>query len=813
MDSVQIYSRVISPSEVAFLYNNPGSKIPVPTASSGDPFGIALGATNLGWSTSGEAGWFVETTNTYSTNAAAAQSGSLQDGQSSVLQTTVTGPCIISFYWQTTAGNDNFDLEFDMDGSYQNDISGQTPWQQYTLEIDDSNIHTLRWNANTIANSGSSPTDAGFLDQFVITPEAAPVITLNPFNQTNYPGYSVALLAAATGTPAPSWQWYQVGNPNPISGATSALFIPTNSGQSSVAGGYYAVASNPAGSQTTTTALVAFVSLPLPPDWSEAFKSPFENSDNYGIYSANDVYFACAVDSTGANIYSVGNSTGTNFFGTTEILGGAVDYAAVIVKQTAAKAALWVVSITNNGNGSAYAEEVAPAPGGGVYAAGGFTGTNWLGNTLLQDSGEGTYFLARLDANGNLVWMQTVSNAFPFLNDLVADPSGNVTLAVEANGSTTIGGSNLTVGGMYLAQFNDTGTLHWVEHFPQPIFYLQYSAGRVYASIPSESSYTVAGVTSSTDRNWTVAAINATNGQGIWLRGVGEALGTSNPNGLVDDYPEIAIAGSNVFLVGTAYGSSAVFGSFTLPLADGRGQYFARYDTNGNAQLATGFGSATTQPQAAVADADGNVYVAGNFDTYAWFGNDLLAAPRLNTLTNSYYGHAGYFGQAFAAKFDRTGTPQWARMAEATNLTFYVTDLVNFYDIALAPNGVWVCGEGNGAAFFGTNLVNSAHQLFVIGTSLYALEYNSGMLGMIAETASAAPVTLLNPAVVGGTSFQFQFLSQEGFTHNILYQTNIAAAGWLTNSTVAGDGTVKTISIPLSTFSPSRQGYVRILTQ
>jgi hypothetical protein len=135
---------------------------------------------------------------------------------------------------------------------------------------------------------------------------------------------------------------------------------------------------------------------------------------------------------------------------------------------------------------------------------------------------------------------------------------------------------------------------------------------------------------------------------------------------------------------------------------------------------------------------------------------------------------------------------------------------VNFYDLALAPNGIWVCGEGSGAVYFGTNLVNSALKLFVIGTSLYYQEFNSGMLGMIAETA--APVSLLNPEVVGA-NFQFQFQSQSGFTHHILYQTNVAAANWLTYSSVPGDGTVMTISIPLSTFSPFQQGFVRVATQ
>ena len=823
MDEVQIYSGVLSSNEVAYLYSHPGSAVgDTMSQGSGPDFNAALGTTNLSWTTSGDTNWFVETTHTWSSNAAAAESGSVTLAQSSTLAVTVAGPGTITFYWSSIANDPNggFDCEFYLDGgpdnNYVDDISGDNSWYQDGPFDIPAGQHRLEWTVT--AGGDTEPTQAAFLDQVSYVQDTMPVITLNPFNQTNYPGYSVALLAGATGVPDPTWQWYEVDNFDPIPGATSALFIPANSGQSSVAGSYYAVASTPAGSQETTEAQVTFVSAPLPPDWTEAFKSPFANSDNYGTYAANDTYYACTVDSTGANIFSAGISSGTNFFGTNEILNEHGEFAAFIVKQTAATTALWAVTITNNGNGNACAKDIAPAPDGGVYAAGSFSGTNWLGNTLLKDSGQGTYFLAKFDANGNTVWMQTVSNAFPFPNDLVADPAGNVTGFMEVNNSTTIGGSNVTVSGQtaFLAQFSPAGTLNWVESVPEAAFYLQYSAGRIYASLVNgaglNTNSTIGGLTNNTDRNWTVAAINATNGQGIWLRGVGEGLGISSPYGQIDDYPQIAVSGTNLFLVGTAYGSSAVFGSFTVPIAEGRGQYFARYDTNGNAQLATGFGGATTQPEAAVADANGNVYVAGNFDTYACFGSEVLAAPRLNTLTNSNYGHAGYFGQAFAAEFDRTGTAQWARMTESTNANFESSEMVNLYDIALAPGGVWVCGFGNGATYFGTNLVNSDWQDFVIGFSLYFRSFNSGMLGMIAVTPPAAPVTLLNPAVVGG-NFQFQFLSQNGFTHNILYQDTLSAGGWLTNSSVPGDGTLMTISIPLTVFGPSKAGFVRVSTE
>ena len=79
-------------------------------------------------------------------------------------------------------------------------------------------------------------------------------------------------------------------------------------------------------------------------------------------------------------------------------------------------------------------------------------------------------------------------------------------------------------------------------------------------------------------------------------------------------------------------------------------------------------------------------------------------------------------------------------------------------------------------------------------------------------TGGPSPALLLNPQN-NGVNFQFQFLSQAGFTHNILYRTNLVAGIWRTNSSVGGDGTLKTISIPLSIFSPSRQGFVRVSTE
>ena len=86
----------------------------------------------------------------------------------------------------------------------------------------------------------------------------------------------------------------------------------------------------------------------------------------------------------------------------------------------------------------------------------------------------------------------------------------------------------------------------------------------------------------------------------------------------------------------------------------------------------------------------------------------------------------------------------------------------------------------------------------------------AGLINALAVVPVA--VDLLKPQT-SGTNFQFQFLSQSGFTNAVQYRTNLVAGSWQLYTNVMGDGTTKTISIPLSVFSTSRQGFIQVLTQ
>ena len=230
LDDVQIYSGVLSGDDVAYLYANPGSNV---LDTAGSDFNTALNTTSLAWNTGGDSSWFVETTNTHD-NVSAAQSGNVTGNQSSTLSVTVTGPGTLDFYWSSFAEDPNrgFDYEFDIDGVYANDISGDTSWVQDGPYQVGSGQHTFTWT--THANGDTDPTQAGFLDQVSFVNSGVPLtFSLMVIRQT-YASYQpfvtgqTAFFAfpGLSGSDTPI-SYHRVESPN---NDCSANFGPTNGG-------------------------------------------------------------------------------------------------------------------------------------------------------------------------------------------------------------------------------------------------------------------------------------------------------------------------------------------------------------------------------------------------------------------------------------------------------------------------------------------------------------------------------------------------------------------------------------------------------
>src|SRR5215813_2302709 len=105
----------------------------------------ALDTTNLVWTTSGSKLWVAQTNITHD-GVDAASSGGVPYPQVANLDTVVTGPGTLMFWWRATnqVSFSSGTLSFLMDGSTQA-TTPSAAWQQKTIYVGLNN-HTCRWS-------------------------------------------------------------------------------------------------------------------------------------------------------------------------------------------------------------------------------------------------------------------------------------------------------------------------------------------------------------------------------------------------------------------------------------------------------------------------------------------------------------------------------------------------------------------------------------------------------------------------------------------------------------------------------------------
>ena len=192
----------------------------------------SVNAPSLNWTTFGDATWFPQTNTTHD-GISAAQSGQLGFPQTSSLQTTVTGPGTLTFWWKVSCYNSSYvGLNFSINGAGQATIQGEVDWQQKSYYLGEG-TQTLLWTYfnNTSASSGQN---AGWVDQVSFTPGGTPPtltsMSPNAFVRANS---SANFVVSAYGTPPLVYQW-QVNSVNMLNKTNASLSLanvqPTNAG-------------------------------------------------------------------------------------------------------------------------------------------------------------------------------------------------------------------------------------------------------------------------------------------------------------------------------------------------------------------------------------------------------------------------------------------------------------------------------------------------------------------------------------------------------------------------------------------------------
>jgi len=95
------------------------------------------------------------------------------NSQESWMQTTVSGPGTIRFWWKVSSEAYYDWLEFRVDGVQQDSISGEVDWTETSYAVTGTGNHTLKWRYAK-DGSGSDGEDCAYVDYVQWTGPLAP---------------------------------------------------------------------------------------------------------------------------------------------------------------------------------------------------------------------------------------------------------------------------------------------------------------------------------------------------------------------------------------------------------------------------------------------------------------------------------------------------------------------------------------------------------------------------------------------------------------------------------------------------------------
>ncbi len=221
----------------------------------------ALDTANLVWTVTGTPAWFPQSAVTHD-GEDAMQSGAIAHSQTTTLQTTVTGPGTVGFWWKVSSEPSNDRLLFYIGSSEKSRITGSSAWQWKTFTVS-SGPQILKWTYSK-NSSKTNGLDAAWLDEVRYVPNSpptAPVIAVQPVGTNVDAGTKVTFTVGAIGSATLKYQWRSNGtnlvnnSTAGVSGATTAT-LTLSSVQPWRAGLYSVIISNAAGAVTSAPALL-----------------------------------------------------------------------------------------------------------------------------------------------------------------------------------------------------------------------------------------------------------------------------------------------------------------------------------------------------------------------------------------------------------------------------------------------------------------------------------------------------------------------------------------------------------------------------
>jgi uncharacterized repeat protein (TIGR03803 family) len=721
--------------------------------------GFALNATNLVWTTGGDANWFVESTNTHD-NVSAAQSGAITDSQQTWIQTTITGPGTLTFWWQVSSESGYDFLEFDIDGNRQVEISGTgQDWAQETYSIA-SGMHTLRWRYSK-DSGGSDGTDAGFLDEVSYVgapPTPGLIVTASPLTgQAPLTVQFTSPSADSTGNTVTNWNW------NFGDGATSTAQSPshiyTNLGSFSPSLAAYStygalpLSVTGPGTITVTNHTLNVAASPQagPLPLAVQFSSPSVDSGGNTVTNWN------------WNFGDGGTSTAQS---PSHAYTGVGSFSPSLVARSTYGA--WslditgpgVITVTNTPNPAfrtlySFTPAFGSVPNGGLVLSGNtLYGTTWYGG----GAGNGTVFAVNIDGAG-------FTNLYSFIGGSLA--SGLILSGSTLYGTTQYGGNRGGGGTVFAINTNGTGftNLFNFNGAIDPNSGDEPNAGVVL------SGNTLYGTTwyGGTYDHGTVFSV-ATNGatSGI-LHNFYTPYGPNynlNGDGL---FPSSRLISAGSTLYGTALsgGSSGHGTVFAVNTNDPGSFRILHYFTAPDP--ITGTNSDGTGPYAGLVLSGSTLY--GTTFGGGVTGNGTVFAVNIDGLgfTNLYSFTGGNGGSGPHAGLTLSGNTLYGTTAGGGTSSNGTLFALNTDDSGFTSLYSFI-GGGDGA--------DPQADLILSGNTLYGTANTGGDSGNGTVFSFTLPSSILLTNLIKppGGSFQFSFLHTSGSTNTVFAATDVSLA-------------------------------------
>jgi len=367
--------------------------------------------------------------------------------------------------------------------------------------------------------------------------------------------------------------------------------------------------------------------------YSNIFIAKMDSSSNWKwaqqAYCTNDLEnISISVDGSG-NSFVAGFFQGTAQFGTTSLNNnhGAAFIAKMNTngewlwaKQASATYEIAALSVTNDNHNNA-------------YITGCFKGTADFGTISLTNAGSNDVFIAKIDADGNWLWVKQAGGTEDDVAfDVAVDIENSVYITGGFKGMTFFGSTSLTVNGTFgntfIAKLNTDGTWLWAKkvdgtrtNYGNAIAINDQDDVYLSGTYNLNATFGTTTLSESDSSNIYLAKMNK-DGNWLWAKKTDNAIHSHN-SAIVVDRQGNAYLSSNTLITTTVTTPSS---TTTYSVS---GFFLAKADPNGNwlwsEKASEGYPAGST-PSSIAVDALDYAYVTGGFQGTVAFGSTTLTS-------------------------------------------------------------------------------------------------------------------------------------------------------------------------------------------